>query len=41
MLETLKNHGRKLVTIIDPHTKINEDNWLYKESKEKRLNILD
>lgn len=32
MLLKLRDHGRKLITIIDPHTKVDEDYWIYKEA---------
>jgi alpha-glucosidase (family GH31 glycosyl hydrolase) len=41
MLEKLKADGRKLVTIIDPHTKVDEGYWLYRDSQELRLNVGD
>jgi alpha-glucosidase (family GH31 glycosyl hydrolase) len=34
MLEKLRLDGRKLITIIDPHTKVDEGYWIYKEAKE-------
>jgi alpha 1,3-glucosidase len=39
MLNNLKADKRKLVTIIDPHTKIDEDYWIYKNSKEMNLAV--
>ena len=39
MLQKLKDDGRKLVTIIDPHTKVDEDYWIYKDAKALRLNV--
>jgi hypothetical protein len=41
MLEKLKDDGRKLITIIDSHSKVNEDYWLYKQSKDKGINVMD
>ena len=41
MLDKLKLDGRKLVTIIDPHTKLDPDYWMYKDTQEKRLNVLN
>lgn len=39
MLNLLKEHGMKLVTVIDPHTKVDDDYWIYKETKERNLNV--
>jgi alpha-glucosidase (family GH31 glycosyl hydrolase) len=33
MLDKLKLDGRKLVTIIDPHTKVDENYWLYQDTQ--------
>lgn len=41
MLEKLRRDGRKLVTIIDPHSKVDESYWIYKEAKERRLNVMN
>jgi hypothetical protein len=41
MLEKLRDDGRKLVTIIDSHSKVNEDYWHYKQSKDKGINVMD
>ncbi|TNV84184.1 hypothetical protein FGO68_gene8692 [Halteria grandinella] len=41
MLDKLVQDGRKLVTIIDPHIKKDEDYFVYKELMEKKLIILD
>jgi alpha 1,3-glucosidase len=41
MLEKLRIDGRKLVTIIDPHSKVDESYWIYKEAKERRLNVMN
>ena len=41
MLEELVKEGRKLVTIIDPHIKKDEEYFAYKEIKEKKLYVLD
>lgn len=41
MLDKLKADGRKLVTIIDPHTKVDKEYWMYKEAKERRLNVMN
>lgn len=35
MLEKLKEDGRKLITIIDPHIKCDEEYFLNKEVMEK------
>lgn len=39
MLEKLKGDGRRLVTIIDPHSKVDQDYWIYNESLLKNLNV--
>ena len=41
MLEELVKEGRKLVTIIDPHIKKDEEYFLYKEILDKKLFILE
>jgi alpha 1,3-glucosidase len=41
MLHQLIEDGRKLVTIIDPHVKKDEDYFFYKDITEKKLFILD
>ncbi len=41
MLLKLRDHGRKLITIIDPHTKVDKDYWIYRDAKEKRLNVMN
>jgi len=33
MLEKLRADGRNLVTIIDPHSKVDDDYWIYKDAK--------
>jgi alpha 1,3-glucosidase len=40
MLDKLVSHGRKLVTIIDPHTKVEDGYWLHDETRSKRLNVM-
>lgn len=40
MLDKLRLDGRKLITIIDPHSKVDEDYWIYKDAKEQRLNVM-
>ena len=35
MQANLEAHGRKLVTIIDPHIKKDDNYYVYKEAKEK------
>jgi mannosyl-oligosaccharide alpha-1,3-glucosidase len=37
MLDKLKNDGRRLVTIIDPHLKVDEKYFLYKIANQKDL----
>lgn len=39
MLEKIKKDGRKLVTIIDPHTKVDPEYWMYRDTKEMGLNV--
>lgn len=39
MLEKLGSDGRKLVTIIDPHTKVEEGYWFHKDVKDQGLNV--
>jgi hypothetical protein len=34
MLEKLGSDGRKLITIIDPHTKVEEGYWFHIDAKE-------
>ena len=41
MLEKLRSDARKLVTIIDPHSKVDDDYWIYREAKERRLNVMN
>lgn len=41
MLEKIVRDGRRLVTIIDPHMKATETNWIYKNIKLNRLAVLD
>jgi mannosyl-oligosaccharide alpha-1,3-glucosidase len=37
MVKGLKEDGRRLITIIDPHLKADENYFLYKLAKEKDL----
>lgn len=41
MLDSLVSEGRKLVTIIDPHIKKDEEYFVYKEVLDKKLVVLD
>ena len=41
MLDKIVSNGRKLVTIIDPHTKVDNDYWIYSDTKSKDLAIKD
>ena len=41
MLETLEKEGRKLVTIIDPHIKKDDDYFVYKDLLAKKLLVMD
>ena len=41
LLASLVDAGRKLVTIIDPHIKQDEDYFLYREILSKKLFVLD
>lgn len=41
MQEGLAAHGRKLVTIVDPHIKKDSSYYIYKESQDKGLNVLN
>lgn len=41
LLESLVGAGRKLVTIIDPHVKKEEDYFMYKDILAKKLFVLD
>jgi alpha 1,3-glucosidase len=41
MLAELIKEGRKLVTIIDPHIKKDEEYFLYKELLDKKLYVMD
>jgi alpha 1,3-glucosidase len=40
LLAELVQEGRKLVTIIDPHIKIDEEYFLYKEIIDKKLYVM-
>ena len=37
MMDTLSTHGRKLVTIVDPHIKASHDYSVYTELNEKNM----
>lgn len=41
MLEKLVKDGRKLVTIIDPHSKVEDAYWIYHDMKEQGLAVLN
>lgn len=41
MLQRLREHERRLVTIIDPHVKEDEGYFMFKEAKEKGLLVLN
>ncbi len=41
LLHRLVEDGRKLVTIIDPHVKKDEDYFMFKDMASKKLYILD
>lgn len=41
LIENLVKDGRKLVTIIDPHIKQDEEYFVYKDILEKKLFVLD
>jgi alpha-glucosidase (family GH31 glycosyl hydrolase) len=41
MLEKIVKDGRKLVTIIDPHAKIEDAYWIYHETKTRSLAVKD
>ena len=40
-MKTLREEGRRLVTIIDPHIKKDEGYFLYKEIIDKKLFVLE
>jgi alpha 1,3-glucosidase len=39
MLDKLVSHGRKLVTIIDPHTKVEDGYWMHNDTRSNGLNV--
>lgn len=41
MQEGLAAHGRKLVTIVDPHIKKDPNYYIYKEAQDKGLYVLN
>ena len=41
MQQNLTKHGRKLVTIVDPHIKRDNNYWIHKEASQKGLYVLD
>jgi alpha 1,3-glucosidase len=41
MLDSLVKEGRKLITIIDPHIKVEDDYFIYKDLLEKKLYVAD
>ena len=41
MQEGLAAHGRKLVTIVDPHIKKDSNYYIYKEAQDKGLYVLN
>ena len=41
MQEGLAAHGRKLVTIVDPHIKKDTNYYIYKEAQDKGLYVLN
>jgi len=41
MLQSLVEDGRRLVTIIDPHVKVNDSYFLYEQAKERNLLVLN
>lgn len=41
MLDKIVNDGRKLITIIDPHCKVDSDYWMYQDSQKLDLAVKD
>ncbi len=39
MLDKIVNDGRKLITIIDPHSKVEDEYWIYREMKMRDISV--
>lgn len=39
MLDKIVADGRKLVTIVDPHSKVEDEYWVYREMRDRDISV--